>query len=130
MAIIRAAVYAGRTGSHGGSFVGSDGETYPDVSKAFSNWGNLRPCPRCKSNKQGVSALSTRCCYVPTSFLFLSFVGMSFSLMLLLLVLSVSSLRPNPGYAICMSRPTTAASGGSTRTKTMMVVRVPRFSPL
>jgi hypothetical protein len=51
--IIRAAVFASRTSAHSGSFVGSNGETYPDVSKAFSNYANLRPCARCKSNKQG-----------------------------------------------------------------------------
>merc|ERR1712238_98823 len=51
--IIRAAVLAGRTASHGGSFVGVDGELYPDVGRAFSNHGNLRPCARCKNNKQG-----------------------------------------------------------------------------
>ena len=51
--IIRAAVFASRTSTHSGSFVGPNGETYPDVSKAFSNYANLRPCARCKSNKQG-----------------------------------------------------------------------------
>jgi len=51
--IIRAAVYASRSGNHGGTFVGANGETYPDVSKAFSMHGNMRPCNRCKSNKQG-----------------------------------------------------------------------------
>ncbi len=33
--IIRAAVYASRSGKHGGSFTGPNGETYPGVSKAF-----------------------------------------------------------------------------------------------
>ena len=51
--IIRAAVYHSKTGGNSGSFVGCNGETYPDVSKAFSLHGNLRPCNRCKSNKQG-----------------------------------------------------------------------------
>jgi len=51
--IIRAAVYACRTGTHSGSFVGSTGETYPDISKAFSNHAKCRPCSRCKNNKQG-----------------------------------------------------------------------------
>jgi len=51
--IIRAAVYASRTGNHGGSFVGANGDTYPDVIKAFSNQAQLRPCTRCKNNKQG-----------------------------------------------------------------------------
>ncbi len=51
--IISAAVYASRSGTHGGSFIGSTGEMYPEISKAFSNYGNLRPCGRCKNNKQG-----------------------------------------------------------------------------
>lgn len=51
--IIRAAVYASRTGKHGQSFVGSDDKRYPDVSKAFASWGEIRPCNRCKNNKQG-----------------------------------------------------------------------------
>lgn len=53
--IIRAAVHASRTGKHGPSFRGPDGETYPDVSKAFSSHAGIKPCQRCKSNKQGVS---------------------------------------------------------------------------
>eukprot|EP00978_Attheya_sp_CCMP212_P041149 scaffold232293_cov59-Attheya_sp.AAC.1 len=51
--IMRSAVYASRTGAHGGAFVGSNGETYRDVSKAFAMHAGLRPCMRCKSNKQG-----------------------------------------------------------------------------
>ena len=51
--IIRAVLFASRASTHLGSFVGSNGETYPDVSKVFSNYANLRPCARCKSNKQG-----------------------------------------------------------------------------
>jgi hypothetical protein len=51
--IIKAAVYASRTGIHSGSFVGSTGETFPDISKAFSNHAKCRPCARCKNNKQG-----------------------------------------------------------------------------
>jgi len=51
--IIRAAVYASRTASHSGSFIGSTGETFPDISKAFSNHARCRPCARCKNNKQG-----------------------------------------------------------------------------
>mmetsp|Transcript_18760 Transcript_18760/g.54198 ORF Transcript_18760/g.54198 Transcript_18760/m.54198 type:complete len:219 (-) Transcript_18760:557-1213(-) len=53
--ILRAAVHASRTGNHGGSFVGSDGKTYPYVGRAFSDWGNLKSCQQCKLNKQGVS---------------------------------------------------------------------------
>ena len=51
--IVKAAVYASRTGIHSGSFIGSTGETYPDISKAFSNHAKCRPCTRCKNNKQG-----------------------------------------------------------------------------
>jgi hypothetical protein len=52
--IIRAAIFASRTGKQGPSFRGPDGETYPDVSKAFSAHAGIKPCQRCKSNKQGV----------------------------------------------------------------------------
>jgi hypothetical protein len=52
--IIRAAVYASRIGKHGQSFLGPNGEAYPDVSKAFASHAGLRPCSRCKNNKQGV----------------------------------------------------------------------------
>lgn len=52
-AIVRAAVYAARVGMHGMSFVGSNGEVYPDVSKAFAAHGGVRPCSKCKNNKQG-----------------------------------------------------------------------------
>jgi hypothetical protein len=51
--ILRAAVHATRSGTPGKSFIGSTGDTYPDVNKAFSNHANMRPCSRCKSNKQG-----------------------------------------------------------------------------
>ena len=52
-AIVRAAVYAARVGMHTMSFVGSNGEIYPDVSKAFAAHGGVRPCTKCKNNKQG-----------------------------------------------------------------------------
>ena len=53
-AIIRAAVLSSRLGTNGsGSFIGPTGVVYPDVNKAFSNHGNMKPCPRCKNNKQG-----------------------------------------------------------------------------
>jgi hypothetical protein len=55
--IIRAAVYASRIGKHGQSFLGPNGEAYPDVSKAFAAHAGLRPCSRCKNNKQGVSQI-------------------------------------------------------------------------
>jgi hypothetical protein len=53
--IIRAAVHASRSGKHGQSFRGPSGEYYPDVSKAFAAHAGLKPCIRCKNNKQGVS---------------------------------------------------------------------------
>jgi len=52
-AIIRAAVYASRVGKHGMSFMGTNGEVYPEVSKAFAAHAGVRPCSRCKNNKQG-----------------------------------------------------------------------------
>ena len=51
--IVRAAVFASRTSRHGQSFIGSNGQVYPDVSKAFAAWGGMKPCDRCKNNKQG-----------------------------------------------------------------------------
>ena len=53
--IIRAAVHASRSGKHGQSFLAPDGKAYPDVSKAFAGDAGLKPCTRCKNNKQGVS---------------------------------------------------------------------------
>ena len=51
--IIRAGVYASRAGRHGQSFVGPDGNTYQDVSKTFASYAGVKPCSRCKNNKQG-----------------------------------------------------------------------------
>lgn len=51
--IIRAGVYASRAGRHGQSFVGPDGNTYQDVSKTFAAYAGVKPCSRCKNNKQG-----------------------------------------------------------------------------
>jgi len=51
--IIRAAVHASRSGRHGQSFLAPNGEIYPDVSKAFAAHAGIKPCNRCKSNKQG-----------------------------------------------------------------------------
>ena len=51
--IIKAAVHASRSGHHGVSWLGADGETYPDISKAFAMHAGVKPCLRCKSNKQG-----------------------------------------------------------------------------
>lgn len=53
LSIIRAAVHASRSGQHGQSFVGPNGQCYPDVSKAFAAHASLKPCTRCKNNKQG-----------------------------------------------------------------------------
>ena len=55
--IIRAAVHASRSGKHGQSFRAPNGQIYPDVSKAFAGHAGLKPCMRCKNNKQGVSSL-------------------------------------------------------------------------
>jgi hypothetical protein len=55
--IIRAAVHASRSGKHGQSFLAPDGKAYPDVSKAFAAHAGLKPCSRCKNNKQGVSCI-------------------------------------------------------------------------
>lgn len=51
--IIRAAVHASRSGRHGQSFRAPNGEIYPDITKAFFSHGGMKPCQRCKSNKQG-----------------------------------------------------------------------------
>ena len=51
--IIKAAVHASRSGHHGVSWLGADGETYPDISKAFALHAGVKPCLRCKNNKQG-----------------------------------------------------------------------------
>lgn len=52
--IIRAAVHASRSGRHWQAFVGPNREIYPDISKAFAAHAGIKPCQRCKSNKQGV----------------------------------------------------------------------------
>jgi hypothetical protein len=51
--IVRAAVHASRAGKHGQSFRAPNGEVYPDISKAFAAHAGLKPCNRCKNNKQG-----------------------------------------------------------------------------
>ena len=53
--IIGAAVYDSRTEENGSSFRGPDEEVYPDSSKAFALYAGIKPCERCKNNKQGVS---------------------------------------------------------------------------
>ena len=51
--ILRAAVEASRTGQT--VFAGApNGEIYPDIGKVFATYSGLKPCQRCKSNKQGV----------------------------------------------------------------------------
>jgi hypothetical protein len=35
-------------------FRGPNNESYPDIGKAFACYGGIKPCDRCKSNKQGV----------------------------------------------------------------------------
>ena len=50
--IIRAAVHASRTGNHGQPFSAGD-KVYPDIGKAFAAHAGIKPCPRCKNNKQG-----------------------------------------------------------------------------
>lgn len=51
--IIKSAVHASRSGHHGIAWLGPDGETYPDISKSFAFYAGVKPCHRCKSNKQG-----------------------------------------------------------------------------
>jgi hypothetical protein len=64
--IIKAAVHAARTNQHGQSFQTPNGQRFPDVSKAFALYAGIKPCERCKSNKQGVRSslglLSTHFC--------------------------------------------------------------------
>lgn len=57
MAIIKAAIHSARSNQHGQSFTASNGQTFPDVSKAFAMYAGIKPCERCKNNKQGVSLL-------------------------------------------------------------------------
>jgi len=51
--IIRAAVYASRCGKHTRSFRAPNTKVYPDISKAFAVHAGVKPCERCKNNKQG-----------------------------------------------------------------------------
>jgi hypothetical protein len=53
--IIRAIVHTFRSRrSCNIPFRGPNNETYPDIGKAFAWFGGVKPCDRCKSNKQGV----------------------------------------------------------------------------
>mmetsp|Transcript_49285 Transcript_49285/g.96409 ORF Transcript_49285/g.96409 Transcript_49285/m.96409 type:complete len:711 (+) Transcript_49285:103-2235(+) len=51
--LLKAAIIAIESGQDGGSWVAYNGEVYPDVSKAFGAYSGVKPCTRCKSNKQG-----------------------------------------------------------------------------
>lgn len=52
--IIRGAVHAARAGKHDGrSFRASNFKVYADVARAFALYGGIKPCIRCKNNKQG-----------------------------------------------------------------------------
>lgn len=52
--IIKAAAYASRTQVYDTSFKGPNNLVYPDLGRAFSMYTQVKPCSRCKSNKQGV----------------------------------------------------------------------------
>ena len=52
--IIKAAIHAARSNLHGQSFAAANGQSFSDVSKAFALYAGIKPCERCKSNKQGV----------------------------------------------------------------------------
>lgn len=52
--IWKAVVYACRTQKYDTPFVGPNGHVYPDLGRAFSAYGLVKPCLRCKNNKQGV----------------------------------------------------------------------------
>jgi hypothetical protein len=54
MVIIKAAIHAFRADKFTDrSFRGLDRKVYPDVAKAFSTHSGLKPCAKCRSNKQG-----------------------------------------------------------------------------
>jgi hypothetical protein len=53
--IVRAIVHTFRTHAPlNTAFRGPNNECYPDIGKAFASYGGIKPCDRCKSNKQGV----------------------------------------------------------------------------
>jgi hypothetical protein len=54
LVILKAAAYASRTQVYDTSFKGPNNLVYPDLVKAFSVYAQVKPCSRCKSNKQGV----------------------------------------------------------------------------
>lgn len=54
LVILKAAVYAARTEVYDATFTGPNKLVYPDLGKAFSMYTQIKPCARCKSNKQGV----------------------------------------------------------------------------
>mmetsp|Transcript_702 Transcript_702/g.1423 ORF Transcript_702/g.1423 Transcript_702/m.1423 type:complete len:316 (+) Transcript_702:1018-1965(+) len=51
--LLKAAIMTAEGNHEGGTWVGYNGEVYPDVSKAFGAYSGVKPCTRCKSNKQG-----------------------------------------------------------------------------
>jgi hypothetical protein len=51
--IMRAAVASRVPGASTHSWVGSNGLQYPDIGKAFAAYAGVKPCERCKANKQG-----------------------------------------------------------------------------
>lgn len=54
LTIIKAAAYAARTEVYDTTFTGPNKLVYPDLGKAFSMYAQIKPCARCKNNKQGV----------------------------------------------------------------------------
>ena len=52
-AIIRSAVHASRTEDHAKAFVAPSGQVYPDIGRIFGVYTGIKPCDRCKNNKQG-----------------------------------------------------------------------------
>jgi len=53
--LIRAAIACFTEGNGDGRtpWIASNGETYPDIGKSFSAFSSVKPCARCRNNKQG-----------------------------------------------------------------------------
>jgi len=53
--LIKAAIACFTEGSGDGRtpWIASNGETYPDIGKSFSAFAGIKPCIRCRNNKQG-----------------------------------------------------------------------------
>lgn len=94
-AIIRAAVYASRTAGHGQAFVAPQGEVFPDIGKAFAQYAGIKPCERCKSNKQGSYHCRLRRKHQEVDF----DGGSSFTVLKDLLSQPIESLAPNVNVA-------------------------------